>query len=111
MLSYRKYVKEGGGYVGICAGAYLIAKGYTEETSMLELLEAEVKNWPIWYFGIGLVYLKTVAEHPIVYGFQGEFPIVYWNGPVFYKNSIREEKVKVLAVYSKIAENSFRQKN
>lgn len=40
----KKYVKEGGGCVGICAGAYLTAKGYTEETSMLELLEARSKT-------------------------------------------------------------------
>ncbi|RLE92887.1 MAG: hypothetical protein DRN04_08920 [Thermoprotei archaeon] len=83
MFSCQKYVKEGGGCVGICAGAYLLAKGYTEEASMLELLEAEIKNWPIWYLGIGIVYLKTVTEHPVVYGFQGEFPNYILERPYF----------------------------
>jgi len=77
-----KFVYSGGGLIGICAGAYAVVKGYNEPTSWLQLVDATLKNWPIWYLGIGVVEINITADMPVTYGFKGTMKFIYWNGPV-----------------------------
>jgi hypothetical protein len=51
----REFVKAGGGYVGICAGAYLASSYYTWS---LHLLNADVVDREHWARGFGTVQLK-----------------------------------------------------
>lgn len=77
-----KFVYSGGGLIGICAGAYAAIKGYNEPTSWIQLVDATLKNWPIWYLGVGVVEVNITADTPVTYGFKGIRKFIYWNGPV-----------------------------
>lgn len=79
----RKFVREGGGAVGICAGAYNVV--------WLGLIEAEISRAD----GIGMHSLEvTDGEHPLLRGVaeraEGRtdrawkpIPTIRWNGPIF----------------------------
>lgn len=77
-----KFVYSGGGLIGICAGAYAAIKGYNEPTSWIQLVDATLENWPIWYLGVGVVEVNITADTPVTYGFKGIRKFIYWNGPV-----------------------------
>ncbi len=78
-----KFVANGGGLIGVCAGAYAPVKGYNEPTSWLQIVALKVVNYPTWALGGGIVYVKIVApSNPVVYGFKGVIKAMYWNGPV-----------------------------
>ncbi|NPA99421.1 MAG: hypothetical protein GXO43_08590 [Crenarchaeota archaeon] len=77
-----KFIAGGGGLIGICAGAYAVIKGYNEPTSWLQLVAATLKNWPIWYLGVGVVRINVTGDTPVTYGFKGVMKFIYWNGPV-----------------------------
>jgi hypothetical protein len=51
----RQFVKDGGGYVGICAGSYLATSYYTWS---LHILNADVVDREHWARGFGTVTLK-----------------------------------------------------
>lgn len=90
----RGFVAGGGGYIGICAGAYLAAR------------RVEVPGRPP---GLGIIAienerkagrgLRTITivkpEHPVVKGYKGEVDIWYQNGPMMRAG----EGVETLAVY------------
>ncbi len=77
-----EFVRRGGGLVGICAGAYAVVEGYNKPTTWLQLVDARIRNWPVWALGTGLVVVNITSSHPVVYGFKGALEMVYWNGPV-----------------------------
>ncbi len=78
-----QYLMNGGGLIGVCAGAYAVIKGYNEPTSQLQLVDATLKNWPNWWLGTGIVKVEvTNPYNPVVYGFEDGFEAIYWNGPV-----------------------------
>ena len=85
----EEFVKNGGGIVGICAGAYLIAKGYSTrpETSWLELIDAEILDVDNWDRGSGNVEVKVETDHPILEGYEGTFTARYVNGPLLTEPS------------------------
>ncbi len=76
----RKFVKEGGGYVGICAGSYLATSYYPWS---LHLLNADVVDSKHWARGFGVVTLKfsplgeNLAEEP-----SGSVQCTYHQGPL-----------------------------
>jgi glutamine amidotransferase-like uncharacterized protein len=75
------FVREGGGYVGLGAGAYLGARGYNTGTRVLELVDAALVNRPGWKIrGEGEVTLAPAAGQPM-----GELPASLWfsKGPLF----------------------------
>ena len=51
----REFIKDGGGYVGICAGSYLATSYYTWS---LHILNADVVDSKHWARGFGTVQLK-----------------------------------------------------
>jgi hypothetical protein len=98
----RHFVKSGGYYIGICAGAYLPLKRPPglEFPVSLEIVEAwDPSGLDYWRTGAGFVRLLFENNNPIAYGLAiGEpstLDMVYWEGPVFECGS----EVKVIARY------------
>ena len=86
----EEFVRNGGGFIGTCAGGYLAAKGYsvtgddTSASSWLELVNAEIVDADHWNRGQGKVEIKILdSTHPILEGFSGTFEAQYVNGPLF----------------------------
>ncbi len=77
-----EFVYRGGGLIGICAGAYAVIAGYNDPTKWIQLVDAKLRNWPIWWLGTGIVYVNITFDNPITFGFRGVVPFIYWNGPV-----------------------------
>jgi hypothetical protein len=92
------FVKKGGGYVGICAGAYL---GTANSTSYLSLVNAVIPDSNNWGRGGGDVQLELTDEGAELFGRrEGQFPVRYHNGPVFAPGSIPDlPAYKVLAYF------------
>lgn len=75
----RKFVGNGGGYIGICAGAYLATSGYPWS---LGLINARTIS-PKWQRGKGLVKLElTDSGRELLEDRDGQFDCLYANGPV-----------------------------
>ena len=76
----RDFVREGGGYIGICAGAYLASAQYPWS---LNLLDAKVIDTKHWNRGIGTVDIElTPAGREILRTTNQKFPIHYAQGPL-----------------------------
>jgi len=75
----RRFVEAGGGYVGICAGAYLALAGYEDR---LGLIDARTVS-PRWRRGQGYVELELSEAGRAAFGeVKEKFTIRYANGPV-----------------------------
>lgn len=75
----QRFVQEGGGYVGICAGAFLALAGYE---GRLGLVDARTVS-PRWRRGQGYVELELSPEgRSVLGGIEGRFSVRYANGPV-----------------------------
>ena len=76
----RRFVRGGGGYVGLCAGAYLAASNYTWS---LKILDAKVIDRKHWRRGKALVKVELTAEGlRRLGGRPGLFDVRYANGPL-----------------------------
>jgi glutamine amidotransferase-like uncharacterized protein len=76
----RRFVKRGGGYVGICAGAYLASVEYPWS---LKLLDARVVDDEHWARGTGQVKLRIPADGQAALGLcHASTTIHYENGPL-----------------------------
>ncbi|QEF98119.1 Succinylglutamate desuccinylase / Aspartoacylase family protein [Stieleria maiorica] len=86
----RRFVRDGGGIVGICAGAYLCSSHYAWS---LDLMNAAVFNKTVeipgkgrksmWYRGPATdVDVELTARAAEVLGVSGTIPIRYQNGPI-----------------------------
>jgi len=77
----QKFVRDGGGYVGICAGAYLASSHYSWS---LNLINAKVIDRNHWARGKGNVVLtltplgQKVLGHP-----ESEVEVFYGQGPLY----------------------------
>jgi hypothetical protein len=89
----NKFVYNGGGYFGVCAGAFIAAAdGYDEHDEAKRILPVTAS----WIPGIGCMKIKTSEKAGTVFGdeFTNTFMEVFWaNGPIFQritgaKNSI-----------------------
>jgi predicted deacylase len=75
----RKFVEKGGGYIGICAGAYLATSGYPWS---LGLINARTVS-PKWQRGKGSVKVElTDTGRGILGDRPGTFDCLYANGPI-----------------------------
>lgn len=75
----RRFVREGGGYVGICAGAYLACSGFNWS---LGILNARTVS-PQWRRGCGFVEIELTAAGQTITGMPaGTLEIWYANGPI-----------------------------
>jgi uncharacterized lipoprotein YddW (UPF0748 family) len=100
LKNIEKFVANGGGYVGICAGAYLPIKGYWNNlTRALEIVNAEAVDIDHWNRGSGKVELKIVNRHPIFEGVKNPFYLNYYSGPVLKPAHLPLPPYKTLAVF------------
>ena len=79
----KKFVEDGGGYVGICAGAFL-ASGRPYRWG-LDLLDARIVDHDHWNRGIGKVKLQLSRTGNQLFGedTQTQFNYHYGNGPIW----------------------------
>jgi glutamine amidotransferase-like uncharacterized protein len=76
----RKFVKAGGGYIGICAGAYLATNDYDWS---LHILNAKVIDRKHWARGVADLELSFPAEGQQVLGVPTErLTLHYHQGPL-----------------------------
>src|SRR5215204_243032 len=75
----RRFVKEGGGYVGICAGAYLACSGFDWGLGVLNAKTVSSK----WQRGKGHVQIElTPLAQEVVQLPAEKHEILYANGPI-----------------------------
>ena len=75
----REFVGHGGGFVGICAGAYLATSGFSWG---LKIIDARTVS-PKWQRGSGTVKMELSDRGRDVLGERaGQFDIRYVNGPI-----------------------------
>lgn len=76
----RTFVERGGGYLGICAGAYLASADYTWS---LNILDAKVLDRKHWARGSGDVQVAyTAAARQLLGGAGEQQTVLYWQGPL-----------------------------
>lgn len=76
----RTFVADGGGYLGICAGAYLASADYTWS---LGLLDARVVDRQHWARGTGEVQVRLSPAGRQLLGAQEEIVTIYYGqGPL-----------------------------
>ena len=76
----RDFIRKGGGYVGICAGAYLASCDYPWS---LHILDAKVIDKAHWARGNGEVEVSLTPTARALLGFDSERKkIIYWQGPL-----------------------------
>jgi glutamine amidotransferase-like uncharacterized protein len=75
----RRFVREGGGYVGICAGAYLACAGFSWGVGVLDAKTVS----PKWKRGHGTVNIELLGPAAAMTGLKpGLYDIRYANGPI-----------------------------
>lgn len=80
LQAIRQFVQQGGGYIGICAGAYLATCGAV--SNRLNLIGAVTAS-PKWQRGEGTVEMElTDAGRGILGKPMGQFAVHYANGPI-----------------------------
>ncbi|MFM7039871.1 MAG: BPL-N domain-containing protein [Planctomycetaceae bacterium] len=75
----RRFVAAGGGYVGICAGAYLASADYDWS---LNLLDAKVLDRKHWARGFGNVDLSLTPEAAELLQMPAKSTVYYHQGPL-----------------------------
>ncbi len=79
MKNVREFVKNGGGYVGICAGAYLACSNFSWGLGILNAGTVSNK----WRRGQGIVDVEMTPAGPEILGdVKGTFKVRYNNGPI-----------------------------
>jgi len=90
----REFVIGGGGYIGICAGAYIAARNVEVLSRPLGLGIIEIRNERKAGQGLRTIII-TKPAHPVVRGSEGKVDIWYQNGPMMETG----EGVETLAIY------------
>ena len=80
----RNFISRGGGFIGICAGAYLASADYTWS---LNVLDARVLDRKHWARGTGMVELRlTDSGRQILDSDGDELTIFYGQGPLLARH-------------------------
>ena len=74
----RRFVEAGGGYVGICAGAYLACSGFSWG---VPVLDAKTPS-PLWLRGTGNLKIETLPAGMKILDLPARAEVRYANGPV-----------------------------
>ncbi|QDV28892.1 Glutamine amidotransferase subunit PdxT [Planctopirus ephydatiae] len=95
----KEFVKNGGGYVGICAGAYLATSDYSWS---LGLMNAKVVDKAHWARGTGPVELEMKETGKTLLGESSDLVGVYYGqGPLLSPGSTKElPPYEPLALYA-----------
>jgi glutamine amidotransferase-like uncharacterized protein len=94
----RRFVRRGGGFIGVCAGAYLASSHYDWS---LNLLDAKVFDTSHWARGTGTVCLQIAPAGRDLFGIdENTADIYYGQGPLLVPGNDPElPDYEVLAVY------------
>ena len=101
----RSFIREGGGFIGICAGAYLASADYSWS---LNVLDARVVDRNHWARGKGMVQIElTDAGRQALKSKEQQLPIFYAQGPLLApRNHPDIADYETLATFkTEIAEN------
>jgi glutamine amidotransferase-like uncharacterized protein len=101
----RRFVSEGGGYLGICAGAYLATRHYSWS---LGVLDAGVLDARHWARGKGMVLIRLTRTGREMLGGAGAFASIWYaQGPLLAPGEDPEiPDFETLALFrSEIAKN------
>jgi glutamine amidotransferase-like uncharacterized protein len=80
----RKFIGNGGGYVGICVGAYLACEGFSWGAKGLDAKTVSSR----WLRGSGDVKMELTEEGRKILGDQtGTFDVRYVNGPIIKQST------------------------
>jgi glutamine amidotransferase-like uncharacterized protein len=90
----REFVAEGGGYIGICAGAYIAARNVEVTSRPPGLGIIGIRNERRAGRGLRTIII-TKPAHPVVRGSERKVDIWYQNGPMIKT----DEGVETLAIY------------
>jgi len=74
----RRFVGGGGGYIGVCAGAYLATSGFSWG---LKILDAKTKS-PRWRRGRAVIAMEMTPAGRKLFGSEGQTRVLYHNGPL-----------------------------
>jgi len=101
LSNIEKFVSFGGGYIGICAGAYLPVQGYFGNlTEKLQIVNAAVLDIEHWNRGSGPAEIEVAVRHPIFKGIKAKtFTLNYFSGPVLIPANLDLPAYKELAVF------------
>lgn len=92
----KKFVEKGGGYMGICAGAYLACNGFDWAVGVLDAKTVS----PKWQRGEGTVEMELTPEGQKLLGQTNKiFAVKYENGPIIKHNSGLLPTYKPLATF------------
>jgi Biotin-protein ligase, N terminal len=100
----REFVKGGGGYVGVCAGAYLACSKFSWSLGLLNAQTVSNK----WQRGRGFMNAEVSPEGRKLLGdVSGTFKIRYANGPIIKPSDRTDLSPYTVITYfrSEIAEN------
>jgi glutamine amidotransferase-like uncharacterized protein len=76
----QEFIRQGGGYVGVCAGAYLASCDYDWS---LHVLDAKVVDRAHWARGFGDVVVRVHPPGQTLLGARGEQSTIYYHqGPL-----------------------------
>ncbi len=101
----RKFVRSGGGYIGICAGAYLATSHYSWS---LNILDAKVVDTRHWARGHGDVKIGVTKDgQRVLKTAESQLTILYWQGPLLAPGNRPEiEDYRACALFeTEIAKN------
>lgn len=106
-IAVRKFVREGGGYLGVCGGAYLATNDYSWS---LNLIDSKVVDRLHWARGMGNVKLRLSPQGSKLFGHHAdEMEIFYGQGPLLARREWDDPDVpnyESLAIFaSEIAKN------
>ena len=90
----REFVAGGGGYIGICAGAYIAARNVEVPSRPPGLGIIGIRNERKAGRGLRTIIIANSA-HPVVRGFEGKVDIWYQSGPMMKTG----EGVETPAIY------------
>ena len=99
------FVRNGGGYVGVCAGAYLAL--YKPNRSTRNLIAAEQQKGD-WRRGKATLEIEFTEEGRQALGApEGRVKIAYQNGPIFHRAETNELEPYVVLAYfrTEVAKN------
>ncbi len=97
----REFVRGGGGFLGICAGAYLATNDYPWS---LNLIDAKVVDRKHWARGKGVVVIEFSPEGAEFFNYEYEEMMIYYGqGPLLARREWDDPEVpnyESLAIYS-----------
>jgi glutamine amidotransferase-like uncharacterized protein len=100
----RQFVQAGGGYIGICAGAYLACSGFGWGVGVLNAKTVSQR----WRRGRGVVEIDLTSEARELTGLSGEKQDIYYvNGPIIQPDDRADiPEYETIAVFrTELAEN------